>query len=100
MMVAAVLSELLSGALLANEGDGGPVWLLALGPAGAGAFYVGMWRYYRNTDRSHHFERETRIEAQPATGSDTKVNTVTGTRSPAVDGDNRSNHRQRVQRVD
>jgi hypothetical protein len=100
MMVAAVWSELLSHALLANEGDGGPVWLLALGPAGAGALYAGLWRYYRNTDRSHHFERETRIEAQPVTGNDAKVSEVSGTTSSTINGDNSSNHRQRVQRID
>lgn len=99
-MIASMVSELLAGAMVANEGDGGPVWLLALGPAGAGALYFGLWRYYRNTDRSHHFERETRIEVKPVTGTDTKVNTVTGTTSSSIDGDNRSNHRRRVQRID
>lgn len=99
-MVATVFAELLSAMIIANEGDGGPVWLLALGPAGAGALYYGLWRYYRNTDRSHHFERETRIEAQPVTGNDTKVSEVTGTTSSTINGDNRSNHRQRVQRID
>jgi hypothetical protein len=39
-----------------------------------------LWRYYRNTHTSHSFERETRIEAQPVTGSDAKVKEITGTK--------------------
>ena len=79
--------------------DGGPAWLLAAGPLGGGAVYFGFWRYYRNTDRSHSFEHETRVTAQPVTGSDAKVDDITGTRSSGIDGDNRSDHRRRVQRL-
>jgi hypothetical protein len=38
--------------------------------------------------------------AQPATGSDAKVNEIKGTQKKRIDGDNRTNHRQRVQRVE
>jgi hypothetical protein len=88
-------------ALLAQsqESGGGPVWLLILGPAGAAGLYFGFWRYYRNTDKSHSFERETRVSARPITGHDAKVNEITGTKKTSIDGDNRSNHRQRVKRV-
>jgi hypothetical protein len=82
----------------ADDGSGTP-WLLLLGPAGAGGVYYGLWRYYRNTHQSHGFERETRIEAQPITGSDTKVREITGTKKSGIDGDNRTSHRKRVQRV-
>lgn len=102
-MVALMLSEL--GALLwatslvATEDDGGSLtWLLALGPAGAGAVYFGLWRYYRNTHTSHSFESETRIEAQPITAHDAKVKTITGTKNSSINGDNRRDHRRRVQR--
>lgn len=77
----------------------GPVWLLVLGPAGGGAVYYGLWRFYRNTHQSHSFERETRVAAQPITGSDQKVNEVKGTKRSGIDGANQSNHRQRVQRI-
>ena len=102
-MIAVVLTELTSlsstVAAVAAEGDGGGLgWLLALGPAGAGAVYAGLWRFYRNTHTSHDFERETRIQAQPATGNDAKVDEVKGTKKSNIDGDNRANHRQRVQR--
>lgn len=100
-MVAAYVTELASVALVATEHDGGSLgWLLALGPAGAGALYFGLWRYYRNADASHSFERETRIEAKPVTGNDMKVNEIKGTRKSGIDGDNHTNHRQRVQRFD
>lgn len=84
--------------IVAAEGSA-PGWLLALGPAGGGAVYFGLWRYYRNTHRSHSFESETRIAAKPVTGSDTKVDEIKGTKKTRIDGDNKTNHRQRVNRV-
>ena len=104
-MIAVVLTEstslLSTVATVAAEGDGGGLgWLLALGPAGAGAVYAGLWRFYRNTHTSHSFESETRIEAQPATGTDAKVDEIKGTKKSKIDGDNRASHRQRVQRFD
>jgi len=98
-MIAMLLSELRPGALVAAN-DGGPVWLLALGPAGGGALYFGLWRYYRNTHQSHNFERETRIEATPVTGHDAKVDEIKGTKKSGIDGANGTNHRKRVQRLD
>lgn len=102
-MIAVVIADLMSTlssvvVASANGDDGGSGWLLLLGPAGAGGVYFGLWRYYRNTDKSHNFEKETRIEAQPATGSDAKINEVKGTKRTRINGDNRSDHRQRVQR--
>jgi len=79
--------------------DDGGLWLLALGPAGATALYWALYRYYRNTDKSHAFERETAVEAKPVTGSDRKVGEVKGTRETRIDGDNVHAYRQRVQRV-
>ena len=102
-MIMTVITELASTSsplmFAASDGDGAP-WLLALGPAGAGAVYFGLWRYYRNTHTSHSFERETRIEAQPVTGQDTKVDEIIGTKKSRIDGENSTNHRQRVQRSD
>lgn len=49
--------------------DDSGLWLLAAGPAGATALYWALYRYYRNTDKSHSFEHETAIEAKPVTGS-------------------------------
>jgi len=99
--MSAVLVSLVSHVNLASIAASGnpPAWLLVLGPAGGGALYYGLWRFYRNTHQSHSFERETRVAAQPITGADQKVNEVKGTKRSRIDGANQSNHRQRVQRI-
>lgn len=79
--------------------DDGGLWLLLLGPAGAAGFYWAMYRHYRNTDKSHAYERETKIEGRPPSGSDVKVDTVTGTRETRIRGDNVRDYRKRVRRV-
>ena len=84
--------------VLATESDNS-LALLLLGPVGAGLVYWGLYRYYRNVDKSHAFEKETLIEAQPVTGSDHKVDTVRGTKRTRINGNNVSNHRSRVQRL-
>jgi hypothetical protein len=79
--------------------DGGPVFLLALGPAGAAGLYWALYRYYRNTDKSNAYERETKVDAKPVTGSDQMVGTNNGTRDRRIPGDNVREYRQRVQRI-
>ena len=96
-MIAALMSELSAGGVVAAS-DGGPVWLLVLGPVGAGALYFGLWSFYRNTGKSHSFERESRIGAKPVTGNERKVDEIKGTKKTGIDGDNHNDHRTRVQR--
>ena len=79
--------------------DGGQLLLLLAGPAGATALYWTLYRYYRNTDKSHGFERETTIDAKPVTGSDRKVGTNNGTQQTEIRGNNVHAYRQRVQRT-
>lgn len=86
-------------ALIPLASDDGAVWLLAAGPAGGVATYWAFYRYYRNTDKSHQFERDTIIEAQPVQGGEEKVGHISRTRDSDIDGDNSDNYRQRVQRV-
>ena len=78
--------------------DGG-LWLLALGPAGATGLYWMLYRYYRNTDKSHAFEQETKVDAKPVTGSDDKVDEVKGPRETRISGDNVREYRKRVKRI-
>jgi hypothetical protein len=73
--------------------------LLALGPAGGAGLYWLLYRYYRNTDKSHAFERETKVDAKPVTGTDHQVDTNNGTRESRIAGDNVSNYRERVGRM-
>lgn len=81
------------------SGDDGALWLLAAGPAGAVATYWAIYRYYRNNDKSHAFERDTIIEAQPVQGGEEKVDHISRTRDSDIDGDNSAKFRERVQRV-
>ncbi len=80
--------------------DDSGLWLLLIGPAGATALYWTLYRYYRNTDKSHAFERETKVESQPVTGTDVKVDEITGTQQRRIDGDNVGDYRVRVRRMD
>ncbi len=90
---------MIAALLAAESSGGGPIWLLVLGPLGGGGLYWGLWRFYRNTHQSHAFEHETRIAAQSVTGTDAKVDEITGTKQSSIDNGNHTNHRQRVQRL-
>ena len=81
--------------------DDGGLALLLLGPAGGAGLYWALYRYYRNTDKSHAFERETVVDAKPVTGAegDRKVDEVKGTRETRIDGDNVAAYRTRVERI-
>jgi hypothetical protein len=79
--------------------DDSGLWLLLAGPASATGLYWFLYRYYRNTDKSHAFEHETVVDAKPVTGSDHKIGEVKGTRETRIGGDNVSAYRLRVQRV-
>lgn len=80
--------------------DGSLFWLL-LGPAGGAGFYWAMYRYYRNTDKSHNFEHETAVNAQPVEGmeDDRKIREIKGTSNSRAEGDNVKEYRKRVKRV-
>lgn len=81
--------------------EDGSLALLLLGPAGATGLYWMLYRYYRNTDKSHAFERETKVEAKPVTGAerDHKVDEVKGTRETEIRGNNVRAYRTRVARM-
>lgn len=77
----------------------GSLGLLLIGPGGGAALYWALYRYYRNTDKSHAFERETTVEAKPVTGSERKVGTNDGTSETAIRGNNVQAYRARVERM-
>jgi hypothetical protein len=77
---------------------GGELALLLMGPAGATGLYWALYRYYRNTDKSHAFERETLVDAKPVTGGEKKVGTNNGTQESRIKGDNVHEYRKRVKR--
>lgn len=82
------------------DGDG-VLFLLALGPASAAGLYWMLYRYYRNTDKSHSFEHETHVVAQPIGGaeSDRKVDEIRGTQETSIRGNNVNDYRRRVRRA-
>lgn len=73
-------------------------WILAAGPVGGAATYWALFRYYRNTDKSHHYERDTIIETQPIRGTDEWEKKIFRTRDAFTKGRNDEDHRARVQR--
>lgn len=98
MLLTPLVAALTPLALLASDSDSSPTWLLLAGPLGAAVVYFGLWTYYRNTDKSHRFEHETRIAAQPIAADDAKLSEVTGTTRQRISGENATSHRQRVER--
>lgn len=102
-MIIETMHALASAAPLAVEtsddgGGGAFLALLLAGPAGGVGFYILMYRHYRNTDKSHGYERETLVEVKPIAGRDTKIGENNGTRSSRIKGGNASDHRERVAR--
>ena len=93
------MSAWLIDVVVLASSEGPPAWLLAAGPAGAVGTYWALYRYYRNTDKSHAYERDTLIAAQPVQGSEEKIDHIARTRDSDIDGDNRDKHRERVQRL-
>ena len=79
--------------------DDGSLALLLIGPAGGIGLYWALYRYYRNTDKSQAYERETKVDAKPVTGSDLQVGTNNGTQERRIEGDNVGAYRQRVERI-
>ena len=79
--------------------DDGGLALLLLGPAGGAGLYWMLYRYYRNTDKSHAFERETKIDAKPVAGAEHVIGEVKGTQQKRISGDNVRDYRSRVERV-
>jgi hypothetical protein len=79
--------------------DDGGLALLLLGPAGGVGLYWALYRYYRNTDKSQAFERESKVNAKPVTGTDEKIGTNNGTQEKRIQGDNVREYRQRVARL-
>jgi len=72
--------------------------LLAAGPTGAALFYWYMYRFCRNTDKSHGFERETAIDAEEVECTDYKIGENNRTRQHNIKGENSKSFRDRVQR--
>jgi len=93
------VADLITHTVSASESEDSPWFVLLLGPLGAAGVYWMLYRYYRNTDKSHAFERETLVHAKPVTGNDRKVDRVVGTQRSKIKGNNVDKHRERVNRI-
>jgi len=60
------------------------------------AVYMGIYKYYRNTDKRFKFENETFVEVWNMKEYDNKIDRITGTSRSKINGDNSSKHLQRV----
>ena len=102
VLVTEVLPHLLATSTSSSSdsnSSGGALLLLLAGPAAGIGMYWALFRYYRNTDKSNAFERNTKVDAHPVQGEDQKVDEIRGTRSSTTDGHNQHAYRHRVQRV-
>ncbi|TXK19911.1 hypothetical protein FVQ89_00470 [Homoserinibacter sp. GY 40078] len=82
--------------MLASADSDWVLALLALGPVGASVFYWAVWMSYRNTNKSHSFERETAIAVDDMRGDDVKIGTNNGTTARTIRGMNSDEPRRRL----
>ena len=89
----------LQTAIPADSSSDSNLWILLAGPAAGIGVYTSIYLYYRNTDKSHNFETETRVAHKPINGSDNKVDEIRGTSRSRIQGNNVNSPRVRVNRV-
>jgi hypothetical protein len=82
-----------------DSGAAGIAFPFIAGPAVFAAVYGGIYRYYRNTDKRHHFEKETEVAVGNLRSSDRKVGTNNRQKSRSMSGRNSTDHLKRVRRI-
>lgn len=100
-LLAELAADPMTPMLLADSGDGaiGIAFPFVAGPAVFAAIYGGIYRYYRNTDKRHHFERETKVSVGNLDAGDRKVGENNRQQSRRMRGRNSTDHLQRVRRI-
>ncbi|GAA1487780.1 hypothetical protein [Brachybacterium sacelli] len=100
-LLAELAADPVAPMLLADSGDGaiGIAFPFIAGPAVFAAVYGGIYRYYRNTDKRHRFERETDVAVGNLRSQDRKVGSNNRQKSRTMSGDNSTDHLQRVRRI-
>lgn len=69
------------------------------GPAVFAAVYGLIYRYYRNTDKRHRFEKETEVKVGNLQSGDRKVGSNNRQKSRTMSGHNSTDHLRRVRRI-
>lgn len=88
--------------LLAGPDDSdvyGLAFPFVLGPVVFAAVYGGIYRYYRNTDKRHRFEKETQVAVGNLKSLDRKRGTNNRQKSRTMSGANQDDHLERVRRI-
>ena len=80
--------------------DASGLFLLSLGPAGGTAVYWALYRHYRNTDKSHDYERETKVGSKRVTGTQRLSSKAKGLENKRIRNENTKWYRQRVRRFE
>lgn len=82
-----------------DSGAAGIAFPFIAGPAVFAAVYGGIFRYYRNTDKRHRFERETEVAVGNLRQADRRIGTHNRQKSRSLDGRNDTDPLQRVRRL-
>ncbi|AXK47099.1 hypothetical protein DXU92_14460 [Brachybacterium saurashtrense] len=86
--------------LLADGSSSDGIFLpFLLGPLTFAGIYIGIYRFYRNTDKRHRYERETKVAVGNLQQDDRRTGRKTGQRSRSMDGRNDTDHLTRVRRL-
>ncbi|MCT2294859.1 hypothetical protein M3F57_01695 [Brachybacterium muris] len=99
---AATAADPADAIILAGSGDSAIAGLLfpfIVGPVVFAAVYGGIYRYYRNTDKRHYFERETEVAVGNLRTSDRRRGSNNRQRNRTMSGANQDDHLQRVNRI-
>lgn len=82
-----------------DSGSGAVAIPFLAGPAVFLGVYLGIYRYYRNTDKRHHFERETQVKVGNLESGDRKIGENNRQQSRRMRGRNSTDHLERVRRI-
>ncbi len=100
-LLAEIAADPTTAMLLADSGDGaaGIAFPFLAGPAVFIAVYIGIYRYYRNTDKRHEFEKKTDVAVGNLRTDDRRVGSNNRQKSRTMSGVNSRDHLERVRRI-
>lgn len=88
--------------MLLADGDDGAIGIalpFIAGPAVFIGVYLGIYRYYRNTDKRFHFERKTDVAVGNLKTADNRRGSNNRQRTRRMSGANEDSHLERVRRI-
>jgi hypothetical protein len=100
-LLAEIAADPTAAMLLADSGDGaaGIAFPFLAGPAVFLGVYIGIYRYYRNTDKRHEFEKKTDVAVGNLRSGDRRVGSNNRQKSRTMSGQNSTDHLERVRRI-